>query len=192
MRDLHRSPAPNLPESQEVGSRVLRHSVILSSLDISHSSFTNPFPIMPESPFPFPIMTIEELIAGLSEGINETHPTATDEDIATTEQALKRSLPESFKTLVKTFSNGGNIFMLQELNSVGNRNKVVLPLQKIFIGTAKAETRVPFGDEDLEGESVAFGSLVPFSVDSNGNAWCFIMDDPENPEPPVAYLEVLS
>jgi hypothetical protein len=101
-------------------------------------------------------MPIEDLIAELrSQGEHETYPPASSDEVQQTESALAVALPPSFRSFVTEFSNGAYLFMLQEVSAVGAGNEQIGPIQDVADG---------------------FGGHVPFSLDSNGNAWCFVGD----------------
>jgi hypothetical protein len=130
-------------------------------------------------------MTIEETIGTLREGDHDLYPVASPEDILTTERALGTSLPASYRAFVSTFSNGAYLYGVQEVSAVGAGNEQVVPIQKIdrIPGMQLAmRDEVPFFEG---GGTVPYGHLVPFSLDSNGNEWCFL---PGDGEPAVAYL----
>jgi hypothetical protein len=81
------------------------------------------------------------------------------------------------------------------VSAVGKWNKQIGPIQSSFHldwTTGEALT-----SEDLEadiecwegGKPVKRKHLIPFSLDSNGNEWCFIAENPAaDNEYPVAYL----
>ncbi len=129
-------------------------------------------------------MDLLDLIRELQSGEHELHESASDEDIARTENTLQRRLPTSFKTFVKTFSNGSYVYTIQEVSAVGDGNDQIAPIQSSYPIALNLES-ISF----REGGTARTEDLVPFSLDANGNAWCFIID-PDNPtkEPAVAYL----
>ncbi|HUY60102.1 MAG TPA: SMI1/KNR4 family protein [Solirubrobacteraceae bacterium] len=133
-------------------------------------------------------MPIDELVARLrQDGDHETYPAATGHDIAATEQALSRPLPVSFRYFATEFSNGGYLFMLQEVSATGAGNRQIGAIQDVI---AYAISASPTEDIALEnGGAVEAGALVPFSLDSNGNCWCFLTGEsvPDG-EYPVAYF----
>jgi SMI1 / KNR4 family (SUKH-1) len=133
-------------------------------------------------------VTIEDLIAALRrEGLHETYSTATPSDIQATEEAVGKQLPESYKAFVRDFSNGAYLFEIQEVSSVGAGNLQIPSIQNI--------DRIEPGDPDevisfREGDETRYGDLVPFSLDANGNEWCFVADgSPPGSEHAVAYLD---
>lgn len=131
-------------------------------------------------------MTIDEMIEQLGTGDHETYPPATDIDIQATETVLGKSLPASYKNFVKSFSNGAYLYMLQEVGAVGEGNKQISSLQDLAITEAQPDDRIPFRD----GGEMLFKNLIPFSLDSNDNAWCFISNDSQpSIEQSVAYLD---
>jgi len=131
-------------------------------------------------------MKIDETIKGLSGFEHETYPIATANDLKKTESALGIFLPNSYKTFVSTFSNGAYLFMLQEVNAVGDGNKQIMPIQSIETLSGDSEENIPFRD----GGSTLFKHLIPFGLDSNGNAWCFISNEMNSAgEYPVAYFD---
>jgi SMI1 / KNR4 family (SUKH-1) len=131
---------------------------------------------------------IDRLLARLrAEGEHETYPPATDADIAKTETALGRPLPDSYKTFVGRFSNGAYIFTVQEVSAVGDGNPQIRPIQGIDrIGEGAPDEVIPF----REGGETVYGNLVPFGLDHNGNEWCFVIESerPAN-EYGVAYFD---
>jgi hypothetical protein len=130
-------------------------------------------------------MTIDEALSALANGDHDLYPVATEEDVRTTETALGRALPPSYRTFVTTFSNGAYLYGVQEVSSVGAGNDQIAAIQDIDRIPAMqlgAADEVPFFEG---GGGVPFGDLVPFSLDSNGNEWCFL---PGEEEPAVAYL----
>lgn len=133
-------------------------------------------------------MPIDELVALLREdGDHETYAAATSEDIAVTEQALGRPLPASFRGFQTKFSNGAYLFMLQEVSATGAGNRQVSAIQDVLPHaiTVAPDEEIPLED----GTAVRAGALVPYSLDGNGNCWCFLIDEsaPDD-EYPVAYF----
>ena len=130
-------------------------------------------------------MTIDETIRTLREGDHDLYPVASPDDVLTTERALGTSLPESYRVFVTTFSNGAYLYGVQQVSAVGAGNEQIVPIQNIdrIPGMQLAE------DDEVSffegGGTVSYGALVPFSLDSNGNEWCFLSGDEE---PAVAYL----
>ena len=120
-------------------------------------------------------MTTEELIGRLREnGEHETYPPASMEAVEQTEVALGVKLPRSFRTFVTEYSNGAYLFSLQEVSAVGDGNPQVAPIQANLGGGFPAEAGVEL---PVAGSSpVMSDSVVPFSLDSNGNCWCFLSD----------------
>jgi hypothetical protein len=134
-------------------------------------------------------MAIEDLIARLrATGEHETHPPADEAAVAQTEAALSMRLPPSFRAFVTQFSNGAYLFSLQEVSAVGAGGPQIDAIQDIARDGYPAEpgSEVPAGD----GESVRADSLVAFSLDANGNCWCFLADRPSGDgEYEVAYCD---
>jgi len=131
-------------------------------------------------------MHINDLIKGLAGGEHEVYPAATDADVAMTEAAVARKLPSSFKSFVTTFSNGAYLYLLQEVSAVGNGNDQILPIQSIRSVEGDPEESIPF----REGGQTQFKHLIPFGLDHNGNAWCFLSNEMDSSgECPVAYLD---
>jgi SMI1 / KNR4 family (SUKH-1) len=130
-------------------------------------------------------LTIRELIDRLrSQGSHETYPVATADDIHTTESALGKSLPDSYKTFVREFSNGAYLFGVQEVGAVGAGNRQIMAIQKIERTGVDAAEIISI----REGGSTTYGNLIPFGLDSNGNEWCFLAGgEPAGYEYPVAY-----
>jgi hypothetical protein len=133
-------------------------------------------------------VSIDTLIEQLgTEGEHETYPSATSEEIDKTELATGHPLPDSYKEFVGHFSNGGYLFGVQEVSAVGDGNQQIAAIQNIDrINAGEADEMIPF----REGGETRYGNLVPFSLDSNGNEWCFIVD-PGRPgnEYEVAYFD---
>lgn len=70
------------------------------------------------------------------------------------------TLPPSYRSFVTGFSNGAYLFMLQEVSAVGSGNEQIGPI--------------------LDNAAAYGGGDIPFSLDSNGNAWCFMAGEGEN------------
>lgn len=128
-------------------------------------------------------MEMQHLIEELAGSEHETYEKATDADIAKTERLLGMSLPASYKTFVRSFSNGAYLYHLQEVSAVGKGNQQIAPIDAIY-PVASGSSPIPY--RDLEGE-VHPSKLIPFGLDSNANAWCFVVEDGRD-EYPVAYL----
>jgi hypothetical protein len=130
-------------------------------------------------------MTVGELLDQLkTEGTHETYAVAGPEAVATTEAAIGRSLPDSFKTFVQEFSNGAYLFEIQEVSAVGQGNRQIMAIQDIHRAPVDSGQAIPF----REGGSTAYGNLIPFGLDSNGNEWCFVAEgNPPGHEYSVAY-----
>lgn len=133
-------------------------------------------------------MNIDTLIEQLgTQGEHETYPLASSEDIDKTEAGIAHPLPDSYKQFVGRFSNGAYLFGVQEVSAVGDGNQQIVAIQNIGrVGAGEAEEVISF----REGGETRYGNLVPFSLDSNGNEWCFIVEPgrPSN-EYEVAYLD---
>ena len=129
---------------------------------------------------------MEDVIAALGSGTHELYPTASDRDVNTTEAAIGRALPDSYRTFVRTFSNGAYLYTLQEVSAVGSGNEQIAPIQEIEWLEGDPDEVIPIraeGDTRLR-------SLVPFALDHNRNAWCFLTDaQPEPGEYRVAYFD---
>jgi SMI1 / KNR4 family (SUKH-1) len=132
-------------------------------------------------------MTIVDLLTAAESGEHERYPCALEADVRTTEEAIGRPLPPSFRTFVMQFSNGAYLYSVQEVSAVGDGNKQIAAIQKIILpGRPQATERIPIRD----GGEVLGEQLVPFSLDHNGNAWCFLTGSPDpNGEYPVAYFD---
>jgi hypothetical protein len=129
-------------------------------------------------------MDLLDLIRELQSGEHELYESASDEDIARTESTLERRLPSSFKAFVKTFSNGAYLYTAQEVSAVGAGNDQIAPIHSNYPIASGLKT-ISFREEG----TARAEDLVPFSLDANGNAWCFIIDpDIPTEDPPVAYL----
>ena len=128
---------------------------------------------------------IHALIESLTTGQHETYPPATEQDIKTTEQAIGYALPYSFKAFLQGFSNGAYLYLLQEVSAVGVGNPQILPIQDIEWLKGEPSERIPI----REGGETRLGNLIPFGLDANGNAWCFVTDlQSENGEYVVYYF----
>ncbi len=136
-------------------------------------------------------MKIEELIQKLEEEKeqHEMYEKATDADIDKTESAIGQKLPQSYKTFVTSFSNGAYLYTMQEVSAVGDGNEQIIPIQAVeWLDPVYTDKNpIPFRG----GGEVAPENLVPFGLDHNANAWCFVLD-PNAPEAecPVAYLHI--
>jgi hypothetical protein len=133
-------------------------------------------------------MDLDTLMGALrgSAASHDLYPVATLEDIAATEESLGQKLPESFRRFALELSNGAYLFGVQEVSSVGAAEHP-RPIQRNEWHYGSAAPFQP--DEQIpirEGGDALAGSLIPFSLDSNGNEWCFIVDG--SPEPAVAYF----
>ena len=131
-------------------------------------------------------MSILNLIGRLQEGKHETYPVASDDDILMSENALCVVLPGSFKVFAKEFSNGAYLYMVQEVCSVGEGNAQISPVQNICHSRKEKDTWIISN----KGERFRLKDLIPFSLDANGNKWCFIYDSsvPKN-EYSVTYYD---
>jgi hypothetical protein len=131
-------------------------------------------------------MTINEMLSALEGGDHELYPIATEDDVRTTEKVIGPGLPHSFREFVKSFSNGAYLYGIQEVSAVGEGNAQIAAIQKIILpGRPEPHERIPFRD----GGDISGSDLVPFSLDHNGNAWCFLTTalDPDG-EYSVAYF----
>lgn len=126
------------------------------------------------------MIDIDAALLLLEGGDHELYPKATEEDCLLTEAALGRKLPQEYRRFVTQFSNGAYLFQTQEVSAVGEGNPQIGPIQNNLSGVVPwaPDMPIPF----REGGVVAASSLIPFSLDSNGNAWCFVE------EAEVAYL----
>ncbi len=131
-------------------------------------------------------MNIKSVIARLSDGDHELHGKATLRQIELTEKALKIRLSESFKTFVMEFSNGAYLYMVQEVCCVGEGNKIE-SIQEAYKFRKKKGEVVPFRDA---GGGILIENLIPYSLDSNGNAWCFLYGRGTDDEYEVGYLDL--
>lgn len=131
-------------------------------------------------------MSIEDLLSSLAT-LEHDYPIAKDIDVRQTEEAIGRPLPPSFRAFVTQFSNGAYLYDMQEVSAVGEGNAQIVAIQKIILpGRPDADDRIPF----REGGETTGDNLIPFSLDHNGNAWCFVTDSADaDGEYPVAYLD---
>jgi hypothetical protein len=132
-------------------------------------------------------MTITDLLSALEAGEHERYPVATDNDVVSTEASIGRPLPPSFRAFVTQFSNGAYLYGLQEVSAVGEGNAQIASIQRVVLpGDTDAAERIPF----RQGSDIGRDNLVPFSLDHNGNAWCFLTDSADaDGEYPVAYFD---
>jgi hypothetical protein len=129
------------------------------------------------------VAEIDDLISELrrEEAQHDLYGVATEDDVRVTETALGRSLPESFRTFVTTFSNGAYLYGVQEVSRVGTGNAQIAAIQEIDrIWSGERDEEVPFREHD---GGVPYEDLIPYSLDSNGNEWCFVAGEA------VAYLD---
>ncbi|HKD69799.1 MAG TPA: SMI1/KNR4 family protein [Candidatus Binataceae bacterium] len=126
------------------------------------------------------------MIAALGSGGHELYPVASREDIEKTQAAIGRPLPASYRTFVRTFSNGAYLYTLQEVSAVGSGNRQIAAIQNITWAAGDPDEVIPIRD----GAQTRLRNLVPFGLDHNANAWCFLTDiEPESGEYRVAYFD---
>jgi hypothetical protein len=132
-------------------------------------------------------LRIADLVAKLrDEGTHEVYPRATEDDLLVTEHEIGRPLPPSFREFTREFSNGAYLFLIQEVSAVGAGNPQIGAIQNSRPAVVRAAAEALVAVED--GGPVRAGDLVPFSLDSNGNCWCFLAaQDATNGEYAVAY-----
>lgn len=119
---------------------------------------------------------------------HETYEVALKEDIEKTENGLNCKLPKSYCDFVSHFSNGAFLYMIQEVSAVGDGNKQIMPMQRLSLQRMTiVETQEMINIK--EGGSVNVDHLIPFSLDHNGNAWCFIVNQMIDEEYKVAYFD---
>ena len=117
---------------------------------------------------------------------HELYEPATETDMAATERAIGLALPPSFRRFATELSNGANLYQVQEVARVGRGNEQIDAIHENewHYGDGPADPEpVPV----REGGTVGFAQLIPFSLDSNGNEWCFIAE-PGAPEYRCAYF----
>lgn len=120
--------------------------------------------------------------------IHETYKVASKEDVEKTENELNCKLPKSYCDFVSQFSNGAFLYMIQEVSAVGDGNKQIVPIQRLSLkGMTSVGTHEKINIR--EGGSVNINYLIPFSLDHNGNAWCFIVNQMIDEEYKVAYFD---
>ena len=140
-------------------------------------------------------MRIDGILDELAKSEHELYPRAAADDVEKTETLIGTRLPESFRQFVMEFSNGAYLFMLQEVSAVGDGNEQIGPIQNIYhrdwtTGEALTEEGLEADIEFREGGTVKRKHLVPFSLDHNGNEWCFVVESfGADNEYPVAYLD---
>ncbi len=131
-------------------------------------------------------MEIDDLVQALAPGTHELYPPASDADIKVTQAAIGRSLPESYRTFVRTFSNGAYLYTLQEVSAVGAGNVQIAAIQDIEWMAGDPQEVIAIRD----GGETRLGNLVPFALDHNRNAWCFLTDSESSKgEYRVAYFD---
>jgi len=139
-------------------------------------------------------MRIDSILAELAGSKHELNPRATPDEVARTESLIGAKLPESYRQFVTEFSNGAYLFMIQEVSAVGKGSRKIDPIQNSFhhrwtTGEPLTPDALEADIEFREGGSVKRTHLIPFSLDENGNEWCFVADRlGEDGEYPVAYL----
>jgi len=116
-------------------------------------------------------MSIQQLIYELNKsGNHEIYSVARDEDIAITENLIESRLPHSYIYFVKYFSNGAYLYRTQEICSVGKSNKKIQSIHDLYKLNKNMNTPI----YQYEGKKIVpINELIPYSLDSNGNAWCF-------------------
>jgi hypothetical protein len=142
-------------------------------------------------------MRIDAILAELAKHAaeHELWPKAAEKDVATTEAAIGLRLPESYRQFVIELSNGAYLFMCQEVSAVGDGNRQIGPIQGVFhriwtaarsLSAEELAADVPF----REGGTTQRKYLIPFSLDHNGNQWCFVAEQlGSDLEYPVAYAD---
>jgi hypothetical protein len=77
--------------------------------------------------------------------------------------------------------------MLQEVSATGSGNPQIGPIQSVLSMVSAS----PDADLTIDsGGSAKAASLVPFSLDHNGNCWCFLTaETAPGEEYPVAYYD---
>ena len=89
-------------------------------------------------------MDLRTLISQLEEGRHKKYPRATEEQIRLTERKLGKRLPNSFRKFLKLFSNGAQLYMIQEVNCVGEENPDIVPIQDLELEIITPEETVYF------------------------------------------------
>jgi hypothetical protein len=131
-------------------------------------------------------MEIDDLIAALGSGTHELYPPASGEDVKRTETSIGRALPDSYRTFVRTFSNGAYLYTLQEVSAVGGGNDQIAAIQDIEWLVGDPDEVIPI----RSGGEVRLGELIRFALDHNRNAWCFLATAESSPgEYRVAYFD---
>ena len=133
--------------------------------------------------------TFDEALAVLraTEDAHETYARASHDEVRLTEAAIGHPLPDWYTRFVTEFSNGAYLYRVQEVSAVGRGNPQIAPIQEIHrLRHAAPEDQIDF----REGGQTAYKHLTPFSLDSNGNEWCFVVSDgAPGGEYEVAYLD---
>ena len=127
-------------------------------------------------------MIIRDLINILSLGNHELYPTATNDDVIITSKAIGYEFPQSYKTFVTEFSNGAYLYMVQEICCVGDCTKKIQSIQDAYEPHKKSSQLLNVYESQVKYE---ISNLIPYSLDSNGNAWCFVKHSNK-----VCYLEL--
>lgn len=117
---------------------------------------------------------------------HELYEQANREQIERTERELNFELPVSYREFVSKLSNGAYLYGVQEVSSVGDGNHQIYPIQHLYkqLNIAAPFQKVTISDN----KDILLSELVPFSLDHNGNAWCFIGDQLIKGEYRVGYL----
>jgi hypothetical protein len=135
------------------------------------------------------VSKIDDLLERLRDDSAEhdLHPTATEEDVRRTEQAIGAVLPASYRTFVRELSNGAYLYGVQGVAPVGDVEHLV-PIHRFErLGAGDPNEALTYRDG---GATVGHGETIVFGGDSNGNEWCFVTARPSaEGEYEVAYLD---
>lgn len=120
-------------------------------------------------------MPIDDLVARLEQrGEHERYPPATSAAVELSQRAVGRTLPPDYVAFVTGFSNGAYLFGIQEVACVG-AEAVGGQIDPVFRAAAWLAEDAPQQVPLDTGDPVSKDDLVGFSLDSNGNGWCFVI-----------------
>lgn len=140
------------------------------------------------------MMDISEILSNLDKEGHVFFPPAKNTDIELSEEKLKINFPKSYSYFLKEWSNGAILSGVQDIAGVGEKEEgmQLMPIHEIrnlvnnpeIGGDATSQDKIKLYNSD---EYVLRKNLIPFSSDSNGNAWCFIIDNAPDNEYQIAY-----
>jgi hypothetical protein len=127
---------------------------------------------------------IEKLIFELNRDLKkhqEVGPRLNDEEIEAVERQLNLNLPNSYKSFLKLFGDGGFWIYYQPIDSIQN-----------YSWLNDYRKQLPPTIELVEGTFIKTDSLLCLMTeDSNGGAWCWLTTEADNDgEWPLAYYNM--